>query len=259
VIPDPPPESAGSAAGPVSFSVVIPFFNEAASAYGVVDELGRDLTALGSSWEALLVDDGSTDRTAAELERARARWPQCRVFRLGRNRGQGAALLHGIERARAPVIGMMDGDGQNVPADFGPLRALLDRCDLAVGVRTPRNDSLLRRLMSRLANTVRSRLLRDHLSDAGCALKVFRRELVPCFLPVDMLNPFMAAFAVAAGFRVAERPVQHRPRRAGQAHYGFRRMLWRPTLDLLAISWVLRRRIPTASNRTLPDGSRRLP
>jgi dolichol-phosphate mannosyltransferase len=248
VTPAPTPAPAGPAAGAASLSVVVPFYNEAEGAYAVVDELGRDLTQLGVAWEALLVDDGSTDGTAAELERARARWPQCRVFSLGKNRGQGAALLHGIQRARTPVIGMMDGDGQNVPADFGLLLALLERCDLAVGVRTPRNDSLLRRLMSRLANAVRRRLLRDGLSDAGCALKVFRRELVPCLLPVDMLNPFMGAMAVAAGFRVAERAVQHRPRRTGQAHYGFRRMLWRPTFDLLAICWVLRRRIPTTAD-----------
>ncbi len=247
--PAPTPAAAGPETdSPLALSVVVPFFNEAGGAYEVVDELGRDLTRLGVSWEALLVDDGSTDRTVAELERARARWPQCRILSLPENRGQGAALLHGIERARAPVIGMMDGDGQNVPADFGPLLALLDQCDLAVGIRTPRNDSLLRRLMSRLANAVRGRVLLDGLSDAGCAQKVFRREIVPCLLPVDMLNPFMGAFAVAAGFRVAERPVGHRPRRSGQAHYGFRRMLWRPAFDLLAISWVLRRRIPTRAD-----------
>jgi len=245
------PEMPRPDAGPVvSLSVVIPFFNEADGAFAVVDELGRDLTQLGLRWEALLIDDGSTDLTAAELERARALWPQCRVFSLPRNRGQGAALLHGIERARAPLIGMMDGDGQNVPADFGALLALLDEADLAVGVRTPRNDSLLRRLLSRLANAVRGRLLRDGVTDAGCAHKVFRREVAASFLPVDMLNPFMPAFAVAAGFRVAERPVRHRPRRGGKAHYTLRRMLWRPCLDLLAIGWILRRRIPTASDAT---------
>ncbi len=254
--PAPTPATAGPETdSPAALSVVIPFFNEAGGAYDVVDELGRDLSRLGLDWEALLVDDGSTDGTPAELERARARWPQCRVLSLPGNHGQGAALLHGIERARAPVIGMMDGDGQNVPADFGPLLALLETCDLAVGVRTPRNDSFVRRLMSRLANAVRGRLLRDGLSDAGCALKVFRREIVSSFLPVDMLNPFMAAFAVAAGFRVAERPVGHRPRRRGQPHYGFRRMLWRPALDLVAIGWILRRRVPTLHDG--PDGRRR--
>jgi dolichol-phosphate mannosyltransferase len=225
-----------------ALSVVIPFYNEEEVAGGLVDELGRDLSQLGLAWEALLVDDGSTDGTFEELTRAAARWPGCRILRLPKNTGQGAALLHGIERASAPVIAMLDGDGQNVPADIGRLLPLLERADLVVGVRTPRHDSWLRRRMSRLANGVRRRLLRDGVNDAGCALKVFRREVVASFLPVPMLNPFMPAFAVSGGFRVAELPVQHRPRRGGQSKYGLRRLLWRPARDLLVIAWILRRR-----------------
>jgi glycosyltransferase involved in cell wall biosynthesis len=225
-----------------ALSVVVPFYNEAEVAGGFVEELGRDLSQLGLPWEALLVDDGSTDGTFEELTRVAARWPACRILRLPQNAGQGAALLHGIERAVAPVIAMLDGDGQNVPADIGRLLPLLERADLVVGVRTPRHDSWLRRGMSRLANGVRRRLLRDGVNDAGCALKVFRREVVASFLPVPMLNPFMPAFAVAGGFRVAEFPVQHRPRRGGQSKYGLRRLFWRPARDLLVIAWILRRR-----------------
>jgi dolichol-phosphate mannosyltransferase len=226
----------------VALSVVIPFFNEEAVAYEVVDELGRQLAAGGSPWEAILVDDGSTDRTGAELERARARWPQCRRLRLPENRGQGAALYAGIRAASAPTIAMMDGDGQNVPADLGALVALLDRADLVVGVRRDRHDSPLRRGLSRLANAVRGRMLRDGVSDAGCALKVFRREVATAFWPVPMLNPFMPALAAAAGFRVLEHPVGHRARAGGRSKYGLRVMLYRPCFDLLAIWWLLRRR-----------------
>jgi len=241
---------------PADFSVVIPFCNEEAVAFEVVDELGRALGGLAFRWEAILVDDGSTDGTATELERALARWPQCRIFKLERNCGQGAALLYGFQQASAPILAMMDGDGQNVPADFGPLRAMLDRADLIVGVRTPRNDSWLRRAMSRLANAVRSRVLGDGVSDPGCAIKVFRHEVLTSFLPVQMVNPFMPAFAVAGGFRVAERAVQHRARRGGRSKYGLRRLFWRPFLDLLAIAWMLHRRAPTGSigrNRDLPS------
>lgn len=225
-----------------ALTVVIPFYNEEEVAAGLIEELGCDLTRLGMTWEALLVDDGSTDGTFAELTRAASRWPGCRILRLPKNAGQGAALLHGIERATAPVIAMLDGDGQNVPADIGRLLPLLAQADLVVGVRTPRHDSWARRGMSRLANVVRRALLRDGVNDAGCALKVFRREVVASFLPVPMLNPFMPAFAVSGGFRVEETPVQHRPRRGGQSKYGFRRLLWRPARDLLVIAWTLRRR-----------------
>jgi dolichol-phosphate mannosyltransferase len=228
----------------ISLSIVIPFFNEEDAAFQIVDELCREMSHLENGWEAILVNDGSRDRTADELERARSQWPQCRVLHLAKNSGQGAALLYGIEAANAPIIGMMDGDGQNVPADIHNLLPLLLQADMVVGVRADRHDSTLRHVMSRIANRVRGALLRDGVSDAGCALKVFRREVVASFLPVHMLNPFMPAFAVSGGFRVVERAVRHRERQGGKSKYGFRVLLWRPMMDMLALAWVLRRRIP---------------
>lgn len=223
-------------------SAVVPFFNEEAVAFAVAEELCLQLEALGRPWEAILVDDGSRDRTGAELERAAARWPACRVLRLPRNLGQGPALFEGIRSARGAVIAMMDGDGQNVPADLPGLLALLERADLAVGMRARREDPPARRLLSRLANALRGRLLGDRLSDAGCALKVFRREVAAAFFPLPMLNPFMPALAVAAGFRVAELPVAHRPRRAGRSKYGARALLLRPLADFVTVWRVVRRR-----------------
>ncbi len=221
-------------------SLVVPFFNEEEAAYGVVDEIGGALEEFGGAWEAILVDDGSTDRTAGELERGRRAWTRCRILRLPANCGQGPALYRGIAEARAPRIATMDGDGQNPPGEVATLLPLLEFADLAVGVRTPRRDSLLRRGLSRLANRVRGRLIGDGVSDAGCALKVFRREVAGSFRPVPMLNCFMPAFAIAAGFRVAERPVRHRPRRAGRAKYGLRVMAWHPFWEMLAVRRMLR-------------------
>jgi dolichol-phosphate mannosyltransferase len=227
-----------------ALAVVVPFFNEEASAYAVVDELCHELAALGREWEAVFVDDGSSDGTGAALTRACVKWPQGRVVTLPENRGQGRALLHGINQTCAPIIAIMDGDGQNVPADLDVLLSALDYADLVVGVRTPRHDSWLRRRMSRIANTVRGWILRDGVTDAACALKVFRRELLATFspAPVYMFHPYMPAFALAAGYRVAERPVRHRPRRGGRSKYGLRVMLFRPLFDTLAIGWRLRRR-----------------
>lgn len=234
----------------ISLSIVIPFFNEEAAAFQIVDELCREMTHLENGWEVILVNDGSKDRTADELERVRRQWPQCRVLHLSKNSGQGAALLHGINAASGPIIGMMDGDGQNVPADIHEMLPLLLEADMVVGVRVDRHDSALRHIMSRIANRVRGALLRDGVTDAGCALKVFRREVVASFLPVNMLNPFMPAFAVSGGFRVIERPVRHRARQGGESKYGFRVILWRPMLDMLALAWVLRRRIPVHLSQT---------
>jgi dolichol-phosphate mannosyltransferase len=222
-------------------SVVVPFFNEESVAREVVDELCRELTSAGLSWEALLVDDGSADRTAAELERACSAWPQCRLLRLPRNLGQGPALFEGIRAARAPFIAMMDGDGQNVPADIPMLLSKLGGADMIVGIRTLRHDSRVRRVISRFANVTRGQLLGDGLSDAGCALKVFRREVAAVFLPLRMLNPFMPALAVANGFKVVEVSVQHRARLTGQSKYGFQAMVPRMLADFATV-WRLTRR-----------------
>ncbi|MBI5380408.1 MAG: glycosyltransferase family 2 protein [Opitutae bacterium] len=224
------------------YSVVIPFYNESAVARAFVEEVCAAMAGLEEPFEVLAVDDGSTDTTATELARAAAQWPQCRVVRQTPNAGQAAALLRGFAEARAPIIVTLDGDGQNVPADIPRLLPLLDQADMVVGVRAARHDSWLRRKMSRVANRVRARVLGDGLSDSGCALKVFRREVAAAFWPIRSLYSFMPAFAVAAGFRVTEIVVQHRERRGGVSNYGLRVMLWRPLADMLALWWLLRRR-----------------
>jgi dolichol-phosphate mannosyltransferase len=226
-----------------AYSVVIPFYNEEASAGTLLADLEAVVAGIGASFEVLLVDDGSVDTTHDVLSRVAAAWPQCRVFRFAVNQGQAAALYFGMRLARAPVLITLDGDGQNVPADIPRLLARLEEADLVVGVRVDRHDSAARRAASRIANAVRSRLLHDRVADAGCGLKVLRREVAAEFLPIATLYSFMPALAVAAGFRVVEQPVAHRPRLAGASNYGLRRFLWRPALDMLGVWWFTRRRV----------------
>ena len=231
-----------STPAPPALSVVVPFYNEEARAFVVIDELCTEIEKLGLVWEVLLVNDGSGDRTADELARAQVRWPLCRIMGFDQNRGQGAALLCGIRNSQAAIIVTMDGDGQNVPADIGTLLGRLQTADLVNGVRTPRHDSRWRRSVSRLANFFRGRLLHDGVTDAGCALKAFRREVASSFVPVKMLNPFMPALAAASGWRVVEQPVRHRSREAGVSKYGLRALFWRPVLDLFTISRIVHQR-----------------
>ncbi|HEV7866642.1 MAG TPA: glycosyltransferase family 2 protein [Chthoniobacteraceae bacterium] len=230
-------------ARPLAYSVVIPFFNEAPNVARLLEEVRCAMDALGGEYEVLCVDDGSTDTTGAELGRIEEVWARCRVIELAGNQGQAAALLAGLGTARGEVLITMDGDGQNDPADIPRLLARLKGCDMVAGVRARREDSPLRRVMSRLANGVRSRFLRDGVSDTGCALKAFRREVAGAFLPIRTLYSFMPALTVAAGFRVAEHPVNHRPRTAGASKYGLRAMLWRPLLDMLGVWWFIQRRV----------------
>ena len=227
-----------------NWSIVIPFHNEAANCREVLRELRPVLAALPAPAEVIAVDDGSRDATLAALREVAAEWPAVRVVPLVGNHGQAAALFTGMKLATAPIIIIMDGDGQNVAADIPRLLAALPGADMVAGIRAHRNDSWLRRKMSRFANAVRGRLLGDGMRDSGCALKAFRREVVDSFLPLRTLYSFMPAMAVAAGFRVVQLEVQHRPRERGQSHYGLGVMLWRPALDMMGLWWWRRRRFP---------------
>jgi dolichol-phosphate mannosyltransferase len=223
------------------FSLVVPLHNEAGNILPLIERTVLTCQALDGGYEILLVNDGSTDGTAAEIAACLARWPQCRSLRHPRNLGQDVALLAGLQESRGEIVLTMDGDGQNDPQDFPALIAPITAgtLDLVCGWRTDRHDSWLRRRMSRLANRVRGRFLGDHLHDAGCQLRAMRREVVAALFPWELLQSFIPAIARAAGFRVGEIPVRHHPRVRGEAHYGLRQLGWRPALAM----WALRRRL----------------
>lgn len=251
VLSTPGPRDEGSP----EISVVIPFYNEEEVVESVVEEALEVVRGLGFSFEIVAVDDGSSDRTGELLDGVARREPGLRVLHQRPNRGQATALYRGLHAARGGIVVTMDGDGQNDPADISALLSLLSQADMVVGIRATRNDSWLRRRMSRLANAVRGRVLRDHMRDSGCALKVFRREVVESLIPIQTLYSFMPALAIAAGFRLAQQEVRHRARRGGTSSYGLRKFLWRPFLDLLGVWWFTRRRCPLpieASDRTTP-------
>lgn len=223
-----------------ALTVVIPFFNEAANVAPLLAELRTTLASLNLTAEIICIDDGSSDGTGDALVETARVWPVVRVERFPQNRGQAAALRHGFSLARSPWLAMLDGDGQNPPGELARLWALRDTADMICGARIGRQDSALRRAMSRVANIARRALLRDGVSDTGCSLKLFRREVAASFLPIRTMYSFLPAFAVAAGYTVREVPVAHRPRRAGESKYGLGVMAVRPLLDLLALSWRLR-------------------
>lgn len=220
-------------------SLVIPFYNEAGNILPLAENCVSVLTATGRPFEVILVNDGSTDGTAAEIATCSARWPQCRELPMERNSGQAIALLAGLRAATGDFIVTMDGDGQNDPRDIPELLAAVEcgTCDLACGWRADRHDSTLRRLMSRVANAVRGRFLGDGVHDSGCQLRVMRKEVVAALYPMELMQSFVPALATAAGFRVGERRVRHHARTTGESKYGFRRLWWRPAVAMIGLRW----------------------
>lgn len=220
-------------------SVVVPIYNEVETVELLFDEVRRALGS-GSTWELLLVDDGSTDGTREIARRLAREDPRVRLVPLARNFGQTAAMQAGFDAARGRVVVSMDGDLQNDPADIPRLLAKLDEgYDLVAGYRVDRQDKLLtRKVPSWVANRIIAWLTGVPIRDNGCSLKAYRRELFDRVVLYSDMHRFIPAMAVAtAGATVAEIPVRHHPRRAGTSKYGLSR-IWKVLSDLMAIKMI---------------------
>jgi dolichol-phosphate mannosyltransferase len=219
-------------------SVVVPLFNEEANMPILQSELRAALGGLDH--EIIFVDDGSIDRTVERIENA----ANVRVLRFAKNAGQTAAIYAGLQAARGATAVLIDGDLQNDPADIPKLLAEISRgADLVCGYRAQRKDTLVKRLTSRVANFVRSRFTKDGVRDTGCTLKAMRRECVGALVPFKGMHRFIPALIKAAGYRLVEIPVNHRPRRFGQTKYGLGNRALRATIDMFGVRWLLSRRL----------------
>jgi len=223
-------------------SVVVPVRNEERSVALLYDELAAALDPLGEAWEAVFVDDGSTDGSFAALTRLHAAAANVRVVRLRRNFGKAAALMAGFDQAQGETIVTIDGDLQDDPNEIPRLLAKLEEdFDLVSGWKTRRRDPLVRRALSRLFNAVTSRFSGVRLHDMNCGLKAYRAEVVRGLRIYGELHRFVPVLAHYRGYRIAELPVNHRPREHGRSRYGPERYL-RGFLDLLTVSFIGRYR-----------------
>jgi len=230
---------------PPAVSVVVPVNNEADNLAPLIEEIEAALRG-PRSYEIIIVDDGSSDGTGAVLDRLMPERPWLRLMRHDRVSGKSAALRSGVEAARAPLIVMLDGDGQNNPADIPALIAALEQGGAAVGlvnsVRVGRKDTAFKRLQSRVANRIRAALLRDGTRDSVSGLKAFRREVFLSLPFFDGLHRFMPALVRREGLALVQVDVIDRPRRHGRSHYGMWNRLWVSMLDLAGVWWLIRRK-----------------
>ncbi len=235
--------SSASASDSIEISVLVPVMNEAGNIVPLIDEICAVFN--GRRFEIIYIDDASTDDTAAELFALLDTVPQLRVLRHAIRSGQSAAIWSGLWQARGRLIGVLDGDGQNVPADFPALEAALlkngDSPAMAAGIRQRRNDSQTRLWASRAAKWIRASLLSDTHPDSGCGIKILPRSL---FLQLPFFNHmhrFMPSLVRRHGGTVIGVPVAHRPRQIGNSKYRIMDRLIVGISDVLGVIWLLRR------------------
>ncbi len=223
-------------------SVVVPLHNEERSIALLHEELQASLDPLGEEWEAVYVDDGSTDESFSALTRLHAREGNVRVVRMRRNFGKAAALAAGFAQAAGDRVVTIDGDLQDDPSEIPRLLAKLEEgFDLVSGWKARRRDPLSRRVPSKLFNWVAGWMSGLRLHDMNCGLKAYRGEVARSLVLYGELHRFIPVLAHEQGYRVAELPVNHRPREHGRSRYGLERYL-RGFLDLLTVSFMGRYR-----------------
>ncbi|WP_395776932.1 glycosyltransferase family 2 protein [Aquidulcibacter sp.] len=231
---------------PLDISVVVPVHNESGAVAGLVQEIATALN--GWAYEMIFVDDTSKDDTHAKLVALKATYPALRVLANRKNAGQSRAIMNGVLAARAPVIGTLDGDGQNDPADLPALLQQLNRPDAPQGLafvggrRVKRQDSQAKKLASRLANNVRQALLRDGADDSGCGIKVVRRDLFLRLPYFDHMHRYMPALVQREGAMAEFAVVNHRHRSTGASKYTNLGRLLAALTDLGGVIWLRTRR-----------------
>jgi glycosyltransferase involved in cell wall biosynthesis len=228
-----------SKSAPPELSVIIPVFNEEDNIRLLYEKLTEALDELGRSWEAIIIDDGSSDQSYAKLAEIAAVDSRIKVVRFVRNFGQTAALAAGIENAHGDVIIPMDADLQNDPADVKRLLAKLDEgYDCVSGWRKERKDELFLRLIpSWTANRIISWISGVKLHDYGCSLKAYRKEVIKDVRLYGEMHRFVPIYASWLGAKVTEIPVNHEARKYGQSKYGISRT-FKVVLDLITVKFM---------------------
>jgi glycosyltransferase involved in cell wall biosynthesis len=219
-------------------SVVAPLYNESLNVRPLVEWILQAMESFEGSFEIILVDDGSWDDTWDQI-RAVAEDDRVIGLRLGRNVGQTAAMMAGFDHARGRIVVSLDGDLQNDPRDIPVLIAKLDEgYDLVCGWRRNRQDKLLlRKIPSWVANRLIRKLTGVPITDNGCSLKAYRRDLLDRIALYAEQHRFIPALSASVGARIAELPVRHHARRYGESKYGISRTV-KVLVDLLTLKMI---------------------
>lgn len=225
-------------------SLIIPVYNEEENLRDLYREISGSLAVLACGWEMVLVDDGSTDGSLSIIRELAAADPRVRYVSFARNCGQSAAFAAGFRYAGGDVVVTLDADLQNDPADIPAMLEVYGQgVDMVIGWRARRQDTFVKRWASRFANWVRNGISRETVRDTGCSLKVMRTEMVRAIPMFTGMHRFLPTLMKLEGAKVAEVPVNHRPRSRGVSKYGIWDRAWASAYDLLAVRWMQKRHI----------------
>ncbi|MEJ2599199.1 MAG: glycosyltransferase family 2 protein [Anaerolineales bacterium] len=226
----------------MNLSIVIPIYNEVDSLPILHEAIQQAMTATPDlCWEAVLVDDGSSDGSMDTIQSLAKKDPQhVTAVILRRNFGQTAAIAAGIDYAGGDVIVLLDADLQNDPADIPTMLEKIDQgYDVVSGWRVNRQDTFITRILpSRIANWLISTVTGVHLHDYGCTLKAYRKEVLTGFRLYGEMHRFIPAYAYSVGARMIEMPVNHHARKFGRTKYGLNRTI-KVILDLFTVKFLM--------------------
>lgn len=227
----------------IKYSVVVPLKNEEDNLIDLINEIEKTMQSLNQQWELICIDDGSTDNTLGILKQLSKEKSYLRTLVFSKNFGQSSAFDAGFKAARGEFVITIDGDRQNDPADIPKLVAAIQDADLVCGHRVNRKDPIGKKITSRIANAIRSRLCQDGVQDTGCSLKIYRKTCLEKIKMYHGMHRFLPALFAIEGLRVKEVAVNHRERTKGETKYNFFNRSFNTVSDMLAVRWMRSRQL----------------
>lgn len=226
------------------FSVVLPVYNEQDNLDTLFAEVKKAADSTGRPWEALFVDDCSTDNSLEIIKKLALAHPEIRYVAFAENRGQSAAFCAGFDAVDSEVVVTMDSDLQNDPADIPRMLDVFGQeCEMVIGWRATRKDTFIKRISSKIANAIRDWFTDDGVHDTGCSLKVMRTDLLRTIPRFKNMHRYFPILMKIHGARIKEIKVNHRERFSGESKYGTLDRAVAGIYDLIGVQWLIKRHI----------------
>ncbi len=225
----------------VKLSIVAPIYNEEENVRALHRAITDAVRGRVDSYEIVLVNDGSKDRSEALLNELADEDPAVNVIHFSQNRGQTAAIYAGLKHSAGELVALIDADLQTDPNDIFTLMPYLEQVDFVNGKRVDRRDTLVKKVSSRVGNGIRNWLTGDEIYDTGCPMKLMKREVADSYYLYEGMHRFLPTMAKMNGFKVMEVAVAHRERQHGVSKYGVLNRAFVGLMDAIVIGWLRKR------------------